>query len=331
MTGVGLALVLAVVFAATFFALSVVFGGRDRKRNLERLKGAMAAGATPTSAPDTDERKARFLPGTVVRLGDRLAAKFADPSKEEGVGRKMDSLLERAAWKLSAGEFVAASLLSGAGGWFLAILIVSSPVFAFFVGFLAAAGPTVCAVIVGSKRSAKLEEELPDVLQVIASSLRAGHSFLQALDSATTEVPEPSASEFGRVLSEIRLGREPKDALEAMAKRVRSDDLEWAVMAISIQREVGGNLAEVLDTLAETMRERMAVRRQVTVLSAEGRLSMIVLCALPLGLGAYMAVVNPKYLGLLFSTQLGLVMLITAACLMGLGMFWMRKVVKIDV
>jgi tight adherence protein B len=196
---------------------------------------------------------------------------------------------------------------------------------------MAAVVPTVAASIVGRQRSAKLEEELPDVLQVIASSLRAGHSFLQALDSATTEVPEPSASEFGRVLSEVRLGRDAKEALEAMAQRVRSDDLGWAVLAISIQREVGGNLAEVLDTLAETMRERMAVRRQVKVLSAEGRLSMIVLFALPLGLGAYMAIVNPKYLGLLFSTQLGLVMLATAGCLMTLGMFWMRKVVKIDV
>ena len=116
-----------------------------------------------------------------------------------------------------------------------------------------------------------------------------------------------------------------------MAERIGSEDLTWAVLAINIQREVGGNLAEILDTLAEVVRDRNTIRRQVGVLSAEGRLSMWILAALPILIGLYMAKVNPDYIGLLFTTQVGLVMVVVASCLMVLGVLWMRKVVRIRV
>jgi tight adherence protein B len=165
----------------------------------------------------------------------------------------------------------------------------------------------------------------------MASSLRAGHSFLQAIDTVSKEIQEPAASEFVRVVAEIRLGRPVEEALEAMADRVGSPDFRWAVLAVNIQREVGGNLAEILDTVADTLRERATMRRQVKVLTAEGRLSAYVLVALPFAIALYMTAVNPDYIGLLVTTTLGLFMLGTAAVLIIIGVFWMRKIVNIDV
>jgi tight adherence protein B len=165
----------------------------------------------------------------------------------------------------------------------------------------------------------------------MASSLRAGHSFIQALDTVAREIPQPAASEFQRVVSEIRLGRPTDDALEALAQRVGSDDFRWAVLAVNIQREVGGNLAEILDNVADTLRERATMRRQVRVLTSEGRLSAWVLACLPIAIATYMFAVNPEYISVLFSTRIGIIMLGSAVTLLAAGILWMRKIVDIDV
>jgi tight adherence protein B len=176
-----------------------------------------------------------------------------------------------------------------------------------------------------------MAEQLPDVLSILASSLRAGHSFLQALDQVAGEIKEPSAGEFHRVVSEIRLGRSIDDAMNEMADRVGSEDMRWAVMAVNIQRQVGGNLAEVLDIVANTVRERAYVHRQVRVLSAEGRLSIAILTALPFGIFFYLALVNPEYVAPLFTTMIGRILLLIGGTLMGLGVFSMTRIVRIDV
>ena len=181
------------------------------------------------------------------------------------------------------------------------------------------------------RRTKRMDEQLPDVLTILASSLRAGYSFLQALDTVAKEIPEPGASEFNRTVAEIRLGRPVDEALGAMAERVGSEDFHWAVLAVNIQREVGGNLAEILDTVSDTIRERQAIRREVRVLTTEGRLSMYVLIALPILFGLYLFSVKRDYLSLLVTTRPGLIMLGTAISLLVLGYFWIRKIVNIDV
>ncbi len=154
---------------------------------------------------------------------------------------------------------------------------------------------------------------------------------MQALDTVTREAEEPAASEFTRIVTEIRLGRPTDDSLLAGADRMGSDDFRWTAMAINIQRQVGGNLAEVLETVADTCREREMIRRQVRVLSAEGRLSVSILFALPFLLTGYLLVVNPKYLLTLVHEPIGIMMLGTAGLLMFVGLIWMRKIVRIDV
>jgi tight adherence protein B len=133
------------------------------------------------------------------------------------------------------------------------------------------------------------------------------------------------------VVSEIRLGRSIDDAMVEMADRVGSEDMRWAVMAVNIQRQVGGNLAEVLDIVANTVRERAYVQRQVRVLSAEGRLSIAILSALPFGIFIYLALMNPEYVAPLFDTMVGRILLVVGGALMGAGIFVMTRIVRIDV
>ena len=183
---------------------------------------------------------------------------------------------------------------------------------------------------IGRRRTA-FGEQLPDVLQLIAGSLQSGFSLPQALDSVVREDTPPAAGEFSRALAEARIGADLEDALQRVADRMDSTDLRWTVMAIRIQREVGGNLAEVLLTTMGTMRERAFLRRQVHALSAEGRLSAIILIALPVLVGAWFFYSDPKYMRLLYTTIPGLIMFVGAALLIVVGAIWMRKLINFEV
>src|SRR5439155_7848097 len=181
------------------------------------------------------------------------------------------------------------------------------------------------------RKSRRFADLLPETLQLAVSALRSGFSLPQAIDALVREGPDPVAGEFGRAVAEIRLGGELEDALERCAARNDSRDLAWLVMAIRIQREVGGNLSEVLETAVDTMRERGRVARHVHALSAEGRMSAYVLVGLPVVLGAYMFLVRREYVRPLHSTTLGLIMLAGAVIMLGLGSFWMSRVIKVEV
>jgi tight adherence protein B len=145
------------------------------------------------------------------------------------------------------------------------------------------------------------------------------------------EAGDPIAGEFQRVLTEARLGRPLEEAFESMAKRTNSIDFKWTVMAIRLQRQVGGNLAEVLSTVSQTIRDRYALKRQVKALSAEGRLSSLILSILPLLMFVALLIFNPVFLRPLFSTGIGLMMMAGAAVLMLFGVFWLKKITEIKV
>jgi tight adherence protein B len=142
---------------------------------------------------------------------------------------------------------------------------------------------------------------------------------------------EPITSEFKRVLVETRLGLSLETAMQGVADRFQSEDFAWVVMAINIQRQVGGNLAELLDTVANTMREREYIRRQVAALAAEGKLSAMVLGGLPPAFLLYLLLANPDYVMVLFTRPLGIAMLIGGVVILGIGMFWMNRIVKVEV
>jgi Flp pilus assembly protein TadB len=181
------------------------------------------------------------------------------------------------------------------------------------------------------RRRAAFSDQLPDLLQLIASTLQAGFSLPQALDAVVREENQPAAGEFSRALAEARIGADLDTALEAIANRMDSDDLRWTVMAIRIQQGVGGNLAEVLLTIAETIRERAYLRRQVRALSAEGRLSAYILVALPLVVATWLFVSSATYMRPLYTTVMGEFMLVLAVILLLVGTFWMRRVIKVEI
>jgi len=243
----------------------------------------------------------------------------------------VDHQLEQAGFPLKGGEVVVVTVLAAVGGGLLALVLGQPLVLMLIVGAATGTIPFIMLKLALRKRDQKLRDQIPDVLTIMASSLRAGHSFLQALDTVSKEIEEPAATEFNRAIAEIRLGRPTEEALNSMADRVGSEDFKWAVLAINIQREVGGNLAEILDTVADTIRDRARIRRDVDTLTTEGRLSAYILLAMPFAIAGYLMIVNPSYLELLWTTLPGVVMLVIAGCLMSVGTVWMRKIIKIDV
>jgi tight adherence protein B len=319
--------VAALVGAAAFFLGWMLLGTAARAKADRSIAARMSTLTAPSTQPlgQTPMQKGTgWIPTSVTRFGKR----FAD---RQGFSDKLDASLEAAGMSLRSGEFVVITVGAAMVGALLGAAFFRTLLFAGLAGVAAGAGPTIAMKVALGRRAEKLREQLPDVLTIMASSLRAGHSFLQALDTVAKEIALPAREEFARVVAEIRLGRPAEDALEALAERVGSPDFKWAVLAVNIQREVGGNLAEILDTVSDTLRERAMMRRQIKVLTAEGRLSAWVLTLLPIGIGLYMFSVNPEYIGLLFTDRLGWIMLGVAVVLMGLGILWMRKIVDIDV
>jgi tight adherence protein B len=292
------------------------------RRDRELARRVVAA---PSSEPVRVEAE-----NIVAALAPSLAAAGSRIAEAAGVTASLEQKLERGGVPLSPGEFLAASavgvLVGGLGG-----LIFLGPLFMIIFAVVGGAAPTMALSVATQRRMKRLHGQLPDILAILASSIRAGHSFLQALDTVAKEVGEPGGREFSRVLAEIRLGRPLDEAMNAMGDRIGSDDFKWAVLAVNIQRDVGGNLAEVLDTVSETVREREQIRRQINTLSAEGKLSMYILIALPILIGLWLFKVNPEYIGQLFKERIGLIMVFGSAVLLVLGIAWMRRIVKIDV
>jgi tight adherence protein B len=202
---------------------------------------------------------------------------------------------------------------------------------AFFGALIGLVTPQAVLRLLAARRAKAFERILPDALMLVATSLKSGFGLPQALDAVARDSAEPVAKEFSRALAETRIGTDIADALDRVAERMGSEAMRMAVIAIRIQRDVGGNLADTLRTTANTLREREALYRQVQALSAEGRLSAYILIALPIGLFLYMLWVNYEYIQLLWTTLPGIAMATGGSILLVVGVIWMRKVVRIEV
>lgn len=210
---------------------------------------------------------------------------------------------------LATGELIFGVLAGGTGAWGGTRIFITSKI---------------------AHRISAFSDRLPDALQLVAGSLRSGFSVPQALGRLAEQDNHPLGGEMARALAETRIGVCVEDALDKVAERMDCRDLFWVVMAVRIQREVGGNLADVIDTTVETMRERTRLRRHVRALSAEGRLSAYVLIALPFATAGVLFLGRPEYVSLLYTDPAGLLMLGAGGLFMSLGWFWMSRLMKVE-
>lgn len=183
---------------------------------------------------------------------------------------------------------------------------------------------------IANRRRTKLEYQLADALTIIASGLKGGYSFVQGLDMASQQLEPPIKEETARVLRLIQLGLDTPRALLQMAERVNSYDYDMTVSATNIQLAVGGNLSQMLDNIAATIRDRIRLRRDIAVLTAQGRMSGMILVALPLGIGLMLSVINGEYMGRLITTPEGNMLLYVAAGLQATGIYWIKKLLDFD-
>jgi tight adherence protein B len=317
-TDAWLTLVLGAAFVAAFLLAVLLLSVRAKGRRRRSVANLMLGRGKDAAVETT------WMPAGLTQAGERVA-------EAGGFGSGLEAKLEQAGLPMKAGEFVALTAVCAVAGGVLGAFLLANIFVVLLVAVAASLIPYAWLLRARSQRQKKMAEQLADVLSILASSLRAGHSFLQALDQVANEIKDPSAAEFHRVVSEIRLGRSVDDAMIEMADRIGSEDMRWAVMAVNIQRQVGGNLAEVLDIVANTVRERAYIHRQVRVLSAEGRISIGILAALPFGIFFYLMLVNPEYVGILFTHPIGRILLLAGLGLMAAGIYVMTRIVKIDV
>lgn len=222
-----------------------------------------------------------------------------------------------------------ASVVLGLFGVLIGGFSLWSVLFVVVFAGLAPVGGKVLLTVRASQRRARFADQLDDTLTLLAGGLRAGHSLLRAIDAVSKEIDAPTSEELSRVVNETRVGRDLGAALETTAIRMRSDDFEWVAQAIAINREVGGNLSDVFDQVGTTIRERNQIRRQVKALSAEGRISALVLIALPIGVFIFLFMTQPGYFAGFFSSVFGILALVVAALLLLVGAFWLSVVVKV--
>ncbi|WP_161484957.1 type II secretion system F family protein [Neomoorella mulderi] len=182
-----------------------------------------------------------------------------------------------------------------------------------------------------NKRRIKFNGQIGDALVVMANALRSGFSFLQAMDMVRREMPDPIAKEFGTALLEMNWGSSTETALLGLTERVKSDDLDLVITAVLIQRQVGGNLAEILDNIAHTIKERVRIKGEIKTLTAQGRISGLIIGLLPIVLSTVIYLLNPGYLSLLFTTKTGVIMLLSAVLAQLMGVIMIRRIIRIEV
>jgi tight adherence protein B len=272
----------------------------------------------------------------IERESGKRATPVADTLNRAIAGRgfasNLSTQLARADMKVTVAEYlvlwVLAVIAGGVLGWFL------SPGSIFFI-ITAVVGFFAPRIIMGRAQASRLKafnNQLSDMLNLMVNGLRSGYSVTQAMEAVAAELPVPVSTEIGRVVREMQLGLSMEQALGNMLRRVPSDDLDLVVTAMNVQREVGGNLAEILDTISHTIRERVRIKGEVAVLTAQGRISMYVITFLPIGISLFLYLVNRQYITTFFNSgPCGWIMVVCAMLSVTAGYFTIRKIVTIEV
>jgi tight adherence protein B len=296
------------------------YRGPEAKR-IERRLRAMSAGAHGAHEPTLVKQRLLSEEPWLARLLMALPRVH-----------NLDRLLVESGLHWNVARFVGLTLLAAVLGLLFAIIILDFPLLPVIIVTLAfAAVPYLYVLNAKQKRLEKIDQQLPDALDMMSRAMRAGHAFSGALQMVGDESPEPIAGEFKLTFDEINYGIALQDALLNLATRVPSTDLRYFVIAVLIQRETGGNLSEILDKISKLIRERHKLLATIKVLSAEGRISAWILTILPFGLAVLISIINPSLMSKLWTDEMGRKMVATAITLMIIGIFWMWRMIKIRV
>ena len=244
---------------------------------------------------------------------------------------RLDSLTIKANSNYPAGFYLITALFLGTVGFMGINFFLLNRLLSLSLAALLACLPFLHLYLLKQKRIEKFRSQLPEALDLIARALKAGHSFNSGMKLAADEFDDPLGNEFDETLGEINFGVSVADALKNLTKRIECPELKYFVVAVILQRETGGNLAELIESLANLIREKFKFQGKVRTLSAEGRLSAVILVAIPFLMGIYLHFSNPKYLGVLFSEPIGRIMMGAAAIMMAIGILVIKKMVTIKV
>ena len=281
----------------------------------------------PSDALPDGPRRVQLAETTILKRAVEATAKVG---RQRGFLSRIEDTLEQANAPFRAAEaffFANAAVAISAILIFVTLRSLLATLVTLGVGTLV---PIAWLKLRIARRKRKFLNQLPDTLQLLAGSLRAGYSLMQGVETVAHEIRDPMGKELGIVLTETRLGRSLEDALQDAGDRMGSPDFDWAILAINIQREVGGNLAELLSTVADTMIARGRLRREVKALTAEGRMTAIILGLLPIVIGMALYVLNPGYMQVMFDRSIGKIVLGASTLWAVLGFFWMKKIITVD-
>ena len=301
----------AIAVGVLIFAAALMIMTAYRRIVMRRRMNAYAPSTKRAVRPSVDR-------GTIM-------AGFERQLERLGLHQKIVAVLERAGIDASAGAVVVLDLLAGVIAYAL-MATRSGFLAALLVGVGVGALPWVVLVVKGMHRSRAFENQLPEVLDTLSASLRAGHGFDAALQTVANDLAEPAAREFRRVLTEVHLGRSLEDSLSDLGERIRSEDLKFVIDAIVIQRQVGGSLAELFELVSETVRSREQFRRKVRALTGMVRASANVLTCLPFVAAIGLTLINPTYMNPLWTTTAGHAMVAVGLVMMTFGTITLRRI-----
>ena len=315
-------LVFVVVALAAFAAFSLVDQRNARARLIkDRLATVQKA---PEREPDEEFALVRDEQLSKIPALDDLLRRSARVSA-------IQESLEQAGMKFRAGNFIMLCILCGTLAGLAAVLYTKNPAIAWAALVIGAVLPYSVVSYRRQKRFEKFEELFPEAIDTLARAVRAGHAFTTALEMISNETTEPLAGEFRKLYEEQKFGMPVRDALMNLTERVPLVDIKFFVTAVMLQRETGGNLAEILDNLCYVIRERFKIQRQVRVHTAQGRLTMALLMAMPPVVVAILAVFSPEFVHPLFYDPIGHTLLVASIALQTVGYFVIRKIIKIQV
>jgi tight adherence protein B len=316
--GLGVFLFTLLLIHQGYYVINKIY--KPEQRKLQRRLKILSASGPGTEAVDILKKK---ILSELPWLNDMLLKASSLP--------RLERILSQAGTSRPLGFFVILSVLLFFSGFLFASVMRINVISMVIPSFFLATTPFFYLVRKKKKRMEKFERQLPEALELVARALKAGHAFTGGLKLVAEEFGDPVGVEFGKTVDEINFGMAVPDALMNLTQRVECEDLKFFVVAVIVQRETGGNLADIFDSLGRLIRERFKFQGRVRVLSAEGKMSATVLVGMPFFLVGILSLLNPEYINVLFFDPLGPVLIVIALTMMGLGTLMIKKLIAIKV